>query len=411
MKAIVIIANGWNAGWLGCYGNEWLVTPHLDRLAAEGVVFDQHFAVNPSAAEWRRSLASGCFEFAADAKRRPSLIQRLRQFGIRTVRLQDFRLHSKIDGNEWDLTVTTHRLEDAPPGEALTAAIAEQLGALANRDRWLLWIETDRLIPPWSVSLDYFDRYVEDMAAADDGKAPQPWDEPPLGPMVLNDREIDRLQGTFASVISEWDADLARSFELFRKHDLAESALWLVTSGHGMSLGEHNWIGPACQRPYEELGHVPLIVRLPGAEQEGRRVSELTASIDLLPTLAEAFGVKTDGEIDGNALLPLMRGSRTSVRPYLCQTIGDESALQTPEWVLLHGERTGSQLFRKPEDRWEVNDIRMQHLEWAEYLQATLQKFVHSASSERAAPPELKHYSDVVTPVVIKDKNDAPPGP
>ncbi len=406
MKAIVIVANGWNAGWLGCYGNESLVTPQLDRLAVQSVVFDQHFAVNPSPGEWLRSLESGCFEFSADSQRQPSLIQLLRQSGIRTVRLRDARSHPEVASEDWDLTIETTRADDAAPGEALTGAIAKQLAELANRDRWLLWIETDRLIPPWSVSLDYFDRYVEDMTATDDGKSPQPWDEPPLGLMALNDREIERLQGTFASVVTEWDADLGRWFDLCRKHGHAESAVWVVTSGHGMSLGEHNWIGPTAAQPFEEMGHVPLIVRLPGAEQAGRRVSELTASIDLLPTLAQAFGAVVPGSVHGQSLLPLLRGSRKPIRPYLCQTIGNESALQTPEWVLLHGDKAGTLLFRKPEDRWEVNDARIQHLEWAEHLQSTLHEFIRRAQHERLTPTELKHYSDVVTPVDIDDEHN-----
>jgi arylsulfatase A-like enzyme len=427
MKAIVIVANGWNAGWLGCFGNEWLVSPHLDRLAAESVVFDQHFAVNPSPGEWRRSLTSGCFEFTDDSGPKPSLIQSLRPAGIHTVRLHDVRSEAEArswgtfpnvpsvpsqaeipgNGEAWDAVVATRRHEDAPPGEAMSAAIADQLASLANRDRWLLWIETDRLIPPWSVSLDYFDRYVEDMAASDDGEPPQPWDEPPLGPMVLSDREIERLHGTFASVVTEWDADLGRWFDLFRKHGLADSAIWIVTAGHGMSLGEHHFLGPAGPRPYEELGHVPLIVRMPAAEQAGRRISELTASIDLLPTLADAFGATPSAGIHGMSLRPLMHGLRKPIRSYLCQKIGGESALRTPEWALLHGKESGALLFRKPEDRWEVNDARKQHLEWAEHLQWALLEFIRSAHDERSTPPVLKDYDDVVAP--IEEESSAAP--
>ncbi len=43
-KVLVIVARGLQLGALGCYGNGWIDTPALDRLAAEGVVFDQHFA-------------------------------------------------------------------------------------------------------------------------------------------------------------------------------------------------------------------------------------------------------------------------------------------------------------------------------------------------------------------------------
>ena len=47
MKILVVELVGCNLAYLGCYGNEWVATPNLDRLAAEGIVFDQHFAGSP----------------------------------------------------------------------------------------------------------------------------------------------------------------------------------------------------------------------------------------------------------------------------------------------------------------------------------------------------------------------------
>jgi len=406
MKAIVIIANGWNAGWLGCYGNEWLTSPHVDRLAADSIVFDQHFAVSPAPVEWRRSLASGRFDFGTCSAHGPSLIHSLRQSGVRTVRIHDVRNEPEIAGNDWDINVAALRKDDAPPGEALSRAIAKQLKILTEQDQWLLWIETDRLVPPWSVSLDRFDPYAEEITAAEDGEAPQPWDEPPLGPSVLNDREIEWLQATFASVVTEWDADLGRWIELFRKHDLAESALWMVTSGYGLSLGEHDWLGPTGNGLYEEMAHLPLLVRLPGAEQAGRRVPELTASVDLLPTLGEAFGVAFRPGIHGKSLLALARGSRKPVHSYLCQHLADgQAALRTPDWAFLHVGNKDKLLFRKPEDRWEVNDASMQHLEWADHVEATLHEFIEKAQDEPFIPPVLKDYDQVIQEAHPKTEN------
>jgi arylsulfatase A-like enzyme len=47
MKILVLELVGCHLGYLGCYGNEWVATPNLDALAAEGIVFDQHFAESP----------------------------------------------------------------------------------------------------------------------------------------------------------------------------------------------------------------------------------------------------------------------------------------------------------------------------------------------------------------------------
>src|SRR6266540_1958848 len=59
MRVIVFALHGCPAGWLGAYGNDWVGTPNLDRLAAEGVTFDRHISdcPEPSAARkaWRGS--------------------------------------------------------------------------------------------------------------------------------------------------------------------------------------------------------------------------------------------------------------------------------------------------------------------------------------------------------------------
>jgi len=48
MKVLVLVASGLPAGYLGCYGNEWLPTPAIDGLAAGGIAFDQHYADQPT---------------------------------------------------------------------------------------------------------------------------------------------------------------------------------------------------------------------------------------------------------------------------------------------------------------------------------------------------------------------------
>ena len=71
MKIIVIEVTGLHLGYLGCYGNDWVATPNLDRLAVEGIVFDWHFADQPELqprTPWQdRSVGTGCYARPGDA--------------------------------------------------------------------------------------------------------------------------------------------------------------------------------------------------------------------------------------------------------------------------------------------------------------------------------------------------------
>jgi arylsulfatase A-like enzyme len=378
MKAVVIVANGWNAGWLGCYGNEWVPTPHIDQLAAEGFVFDQHFVSEVGA-----PLAP------ADH------LASLRSYGVRTVRVHDLTDNRASNSSGWDESERVAPSDDVSPGKSLFAAAKKKLRDLAAADSWLLWIETDRLVPPWSVSLDFFDRLADDLTSDEEGQTPPPWDEPPQGATKLSDRDLERLQATFAAVVAEWDTEVGDFLARWRKLGLDQSTLLVITSGCGLALGEHDWIGGG-ERPFEEVVHVPLIARLPNAEPSGRRIAVLTSSIDVMQGLFELLGITSTG----TSLFNLGRGESSGKRSYLLQelhfTDGSEWALRTPEWACLVSDKRQPLLFRKPEDRWEVNNVRLQHLEWAEYLEALVRNLVTRRATVETDSPPLKEYHEVV---------------
>lgn len=400
MRAIVIVANGWHTGWLGCYGNEWLRTHNLDRLAAESIVFDQHFAVDPSPAEWYRSVATGRYSTQFNTVY-ASLIRELKESGVRTVRILDLKHKVAALDIDWYQSIDVDNEGGTTPGEAMFQQLDQILLELVATEDWLLWIETDRFVPPWDVSLDFFDEYAPDMAFREEREEPQPWDEPPLGPQTVCDRDFERLQTTFASVVTEWDVELAEWFNLFREHHLDRTALWMITAGYGLSLGEHGWIGPSATRPFEELGHLPLIVRLPNAEQAGRRVPHLTASIDILPTVQDAFSQASPTSINGRSLLPAMRGKRSPIHSFIRQRLESGAAIRTEDWALLTAAEQPPLLFRKPEDRWEVNNLRQQHLLWAEHLESRLAQ--HLANPD--TPLALEPYDDIMNETVTENNN------
>src|SRR5262249_34869472 len=64
MNVVVVASNALHPGFLGTYGNAWIETPNLDHFAAEGTVFDHHFADNLTTLPTRRSWWTGRYGFA-----------------------------------------------------------------------------------------------------------------------------------------------------------------------------------------------------------------------------------------------------------------------------------------------------------------------------------------------------------
>src|SRR5207248_2443053 len=153
MRAVVFNLSGCPAGWLGAYGNEWVGTPNLDRLAAEAVVFDRHLSDHPHP-------DGGALRFMARFN------ESLRSAGVRTVVVR--ANHPDTDGPPpyyagWG-EVFDARPDPADPSplDALTRSLPQVLDRLQAEPRWLLWVETDRLIPPWDVRQDVFEAYIAD---------------------------------------------------------------------------------------------------------------------------------------------------------------------------------------------------------------------------------------------------------
>lgn len=307
MKILVLNTYGFHLGFIGCYGNDWIATPNLDLLAAQGVVFDRHFVNVPD----------------TGASAMP------------------------FDG--W-LSQARKSLNDLDTGASVVRVDGPSLAA------------------PWNVPEDLLTLYTEDDEV-------EPWPNPPPG--ELDDEEaVLRVQDTYAAAVTWFDAQFGALLEDIAKRSWADELLLAFTAASGYPLGEHDRLG--WDRPWlhEEVVHVPLIVRCPGCLFAGTRVWALTQPDDLWRHVANVLE---------SPLASLMSGSMETIRPHAISSwrMGprSEHAIRTDDWaLLLPGDRDADdpprerQLYLKPDDRWEVNDLAQQEAERAEDLERLLRE-------------------------------------
>jgi arylsulfatase A-like enzyme len=411
MKVLVLTVSGLHLNYLGAYGNDWVATPALDRLAAEGIVFDQHYADCPESAGARRSWWSGRYTFSPMPERGESgessaLVELLRAQGITTCLVAGAAtLRSGAPGG-WDHVEIPPLTEEGTALERSLEAIANALDRLDGVEHWLLWAELADLFPPWEVPDEFLQRYFpqpEPDPEQPEEEPPLPLIAPQLGPIDPSDvLTLERLQKTYAAGVTYLDAGLGLLREELETRGLLDALDLYITADRGLPLGEHGILGD--QRPWlhDELIHVPLLVRLAGAAEAGRRIAALTQAVDLLPTLLHTLGIPSPPALHGHNLLALMRGEVEQVRRYASSSLrkGDaaEWALRTPEWGFLlplasesAAEPRGVQLYVKPDDRWEVNNVLQHHLELAEHLEQTLRGFAEATDRPGPlTPPELR---------------------
>ncbi|MFO0801608.1 MAG: sulfatase-like hydrolase/transferase [Gemmataceae bacterium] len=318
MNVIVFVLRGCPAGWLGAYGNEWVATPNLDRLAAESVVFDRHISECPTpeaahAAWLPHGPPPGSVLIRAN--------------------------HPETDSPP-EFYAGWGEVFDARPQEGDASPLDELLRTLPRvleRDAPVVWIEIDRLLPPWDVSQDVFEAYIAD--EDEEIEKIEPLADPELGSFDTSDAAAwEWLHASFAAVVTSLDAELGAAFELLRERGLDKSATWVVSSDYGLPLGEHGIIGPDGSELHEELVHVPLIVRNPDAADAGRRATDMTRP----GSLKESLLARRAHEV-------------------VVSRMGGSAAVRTEQWALIVPAEGSLKLYTKPDDRWEVHDVASMH--------------------------------------------------
>jgi arylsulfatase A-like enzyme len=242
---------------------------------------------------------------------------------------------------------------------------------------------------------DYFSNAGDDDSSA---RPTEPLENPTVGWVDRSDDlTFTRLQRTYATLVSQLDDGLGQLLEELRRRERDNPMMLIVTTDRGFPLGEHGLVGDFRPWLHDELVHIPLIVRMPEGTAAGSRIRALTQPVDLVPTLLEAFGLNIP-DIHGSSLLPLIRGEQEWIREFACSglRIGNalEWSLRTPDWAFLspifpeeNDPSRDPQLYVKPDDRWEVNNVLQHHPDLAENLEKSLSAFIRSPTREAASRP------------------------
>ncbi len=135
---------------------------------------------------------------------------------------------------------------------------------------------------------------------------------PPLGPTTGTDDETIRNRLRMLASVDEGLGDL---FSILQERDQLDNTLIVFTSDEGYFYGEH---GLSVERrlAYEESIRIPLFMRWPKVIKPGGRIGQFALNIDLAPTLLEAAGIKVPAGMEGRSLLPLLRGDAGAARSW-----------------------------------------------------------------------------------------------
>jgi len=343
MNVVFIVSDTLRRDHLGCYGNEWIRTPCIDRLAAESVVFDGHYAASFPTMPGRADYYTGRWTFTymrwqplpADAVILPELLQKA---GYTTLGVADtpffdrrgynydrgFREFIRVPGQAVDERARRASLRRYEEDCCACASMMEACRLLEHyrKEPFFLYIDTWDPHEPWNPPAWYVERYLPGY----DGRLIAPcyarWQE-----QGFTEEDMEVARASYAGEVSMVDRWVGHLLEKLEAMNLWDSTAVVLTTDHGFYFGEHGGlfgkllgtggtygaVEKAAQVTqhwfrsplYEEIVHIPLMLKVPGVS--AARTGALTSAVDLMPTVLELAGVDAPDTVQGMSLLPATR--------------------------------------------------------------------------------------------------------
>lgn len=427
---VLITIDTLRADRLGCYGYYRDTSPHLDRFAAEAVLFERTFSHAGSTLPSHASLMTSTHparhrQYGNDTPFDPdrvglrTLAQMLEAAGYRTAAFVSAAVLKRASGMDTGFAVfgqpetaecraaeTTDRVlayldgrtrltgdvangaEGDAGGGGAPGGGAPDGGPDADDRPLFLWVHYFDPHDPYEPPEEFLRMFPLDQAQLVYLEANEftHWDHPGIrGANAGYDGEVRYV-----------DQEVGRLLDGLRERGIWDDAAVTVTADHGDGLGQHDWLVHG--RIHNEILGVPLVMKLPRASgvAPGRR-SGLAALVDVLPTLVEELalpvGPDAAAQLEGRNLLrgparESVFSERTRTRPDRVGS-GEKSALQSRKWKLTLASEEGEELFDLEEDAFELRNVAGEHPEVAEEMRADILSRLGATADPETAPGEF----------------------
>lgn len=397
---VYIMADDLGYGDLGCYGQKVIRTPNIDRLAAEGMKFTDHYSghtvCRPSRLVLLTGRHSGHTAIDANAayvlpENAQTVTSLLHNAGYATGGIGKWALgaagtsgapsnqgfdfwYGYLDQgnahNYYPEFLWRNESQEQLPGNR----VGEQRRVSVQRETYAHDLLTEAALDfirtnahqPFFLQAHYTIPHANNEGGRATGNgqeipdygryASTDWPEPEKG---------------FAAMVSRLDQDVGRMLKLLKELELDNDTIVFFTSdngphqegGHRMEFFDSNGPLRGYKRDLYEGGiRVPMIVRWPQTIQPGTTTDHPSAFWDFLPTACELAGVSVPSDVDGISYLPVLRGQKQPAHDYLYWQYGKKSAIRKGSWKAVKTTSNADfELYNLSQDISEEHNVADEH--------------------------------------------------
>jgi len=402
---LIIMADDHATNAISCYDSKINTTPNIDRIAAEGIKFNNCFCTNSLCAPSRAAILTGMYshlngvmtnkdEFNGSQMTFPKI---LRYAGYQTALIGKWHLSSTLTGFDYWQILQGQGAYYNPQFEEIGGRTPEYHGYVTDivTDLCLNWLkDRDRNKPfcllvhhnaphrnfepdnkhnhlynedlpyPASFNDDYDSRcsaassatmtIEKDLFYEDLGELPPPY----LSTQQLKEWKYQHFLRRYLRCVAAVDDNVGRLLNYLDEINIADNTVVIYTSDQGFFLGEHGWFDKRFM--YEESIRMPLLVRYPNEISAGLINNDIVLNLDIAPTLLDFANVTPPSNIQGQSFRSLLH----SVTPYdwrqsmyyhyyaypNMHNVNMHYGIRTHRFKLIH--------FYNDIDEWELYDLQ-----------------------------------------------------
>ena len=403
-NVVIIYIDDMGIGDIGCYGGKFVATPNIDKLAQDGLLFNQYYSSAPVSSPSRCGLTTGLFPIEvgintflndkASNKRceqrnylddkLPSMARAFQNAGYATGHIgkwhmgggRDVHNAPSIKNYGFDEYLSTYESPDPDP--AITAS------------KWI-WCDNDS-IKRWKRTEYFVDKSIDFIKRHKDSPFylnlwPDDMHTPWVPEFKQKERKSWETKEAFSPVLGEMDKQIGRFIKALDDMGLSENTIIIFTSDNGPAPSfkavRSAYLRGTKNSLYEGGIRMPFIVKYPKKIKPGRvNNSSVLCAVDLYPTLCSVAGIKTEKNYKGdgqNYAKVLLGKSEAKRKTDLMWDFGrnkhfgfpgnpyDRSphlAIRSGKWKLLvNGDGSDAQLYDMELDKFEKNNIAGEHPE------------------------------------------------
>ncbi len=383
---VLFLADDLGYNDLGCYGNQVIQTPYLDRLASKGMLFTSYYAPAPVCSPSRGALLTGrnpnrlgiydWIDYQTPVHlscKEETIAEMLGDAGYETCMVGKWHLngyfnsprHPQPDAHGFDYWFATRNNADYSHKNPINfVRNGKPVGPLEGFSCQIIVDEAIEWLKSYRPANKPFFQYISFHEPHEPIASPQ---------SLINRYKIDTLpKAMYYANVTNMDSAIGRYMDFLDTTRLIENTLIFFSSDNGPeTLNRYNkaWRSYGSAEPlkgmklhlYEGGIRVPAIIRWDGIVEPGQISSEPVSGMDILPTVAEYLNLSHDGlNFDGRNILPVLKGGKMNMEKpiywfYYAALGGPKAALRQGDYKILGYTND----YYYPEDRFAVHHLEI----------------------------------------------------